>query len=110
MKRTNATVALGGHAAQSGRSRIHRSGLSTRPEHDLRLRTICDFWTMRPSDMRATSGMAVDLMRKLVDNWGMDELKPPGPSRCEADSETFLQPPEEAASHDPEVLRAALIR
>jgi signal transduction histidine kinase len=39
----------------------------------------------------------------------MEKLEQPGPSRCE-DHEKLLQPPEEATSHDPEVLRAALIR
>src|SRR5438046_10181906 len=40
----------------------------------------------------------------------MKDLNQTGQSRCEAEHEMRLRPPEEATSHDPEVLRAALIR
>jgi hypothetical protein len=68
MKRMNATVALRGRAAQSGRSRMLRSGLSAMPEHDIRASAIYDFRTMQPSGMRAAGKKDVDLARKRVDN------------------------------------------
>src|SRR5205823_232804 len=40
----------------------------------------------------------------------MKDLNQTGQSRCEAEHEMRLRPPEEATSPDPEVLRAALIR